>query len=44
MQKGAELNGEDMNQCMESVLDAMKAIAPVGDIYAKDPAEAAPEA
>lgn len=38
MERGAELNGEDMNACMESVLEAMKAIAPVGDIYAK-PAE-----
>ena len=38
MECGAELNGEGMNACMESVLGAMKAIAPVGDIYAK-PAE-----
>ncbi|MGN0071558.1 MAG: lysine--tRNA ligase [Atopobiaceae bacterium] len=37
MEKGAEINGEDMNACMESVLEAMKAIAPVGDIYAKQP-------
>lgn len=39
MERGAELNGEDMNACMESVLEAMKAIAPVGDIYAKQPGE-----
>lgn len=33
--QGAELLGMDLNELFASVLDAMKAIAPVGDIYAK---------
>ena len=36
--KGAELLGMDLNELFTATLDAMKAIAPVGDIYAQ-PAE-----
>ena len=41
--KGAELNGMEVNDLLAEVLEAMKAIAPVGDIYAKDPEEASQE-
>ena len=34
--KGAELNGVELDELLADVLDAMKAIAPVGDIYAKE--------
>lgn len=44
MERGAELCGQDMNECMETVLEAMKAIAPVGDIYAKGAEGHTPEA
>ena len=37
--KGAELNGLELDEMMGSVLEAMKAIAPVGDIYVKDEAD-----
>lgn len=42
--KGAELLGMELDELFSATLDAMKAIAPVGDIYAKTagPAEAAP--
>lgn len=36
IRKGAELNGLELNDALNDVLEAMKAIAPVGDIYAKD--------
>jgi lysyl-tRNA synthetase class 2 len=35
IRRGAELNGMELDELLEDVLDAMKAIAPVGDIYAK---------
>lgn len=34
--KGAELLGMELDEVFSATLDAMKAIAPVGDIYAKD--------
>ena len=34
MTRGAELNGYDVDEMLSVVLDAMKAIAPLGDIYA----------
>ena len=41
---GAELNGLELDDLLAEVLDAMKAIAPVGDIYAKgDEAEGSAE-
>ena len=39
IRKGAELNGLELDEMMGSVLEAMKAIAPVGDIYVKDEAD-----
>jgi lysyl-tRNA synthetase class 2 len=39
IRKGAELNGMELDEMMGSVLEAMKAIAPVGDIYVKDDAD-----
>jgi len=39
---GAEMLGMELDELFASVIDAMKAIAPVGDIYAQ-PAEAAEE-
>ena len=41
--KGAELLGIELDELLDSVLEAMKAIAPVGDIYAQPAEEAAPE-
>lgn len=38
MTRGAELNGMEVGDMLAAVLDAMKAIAPVGDIYKKDEA------
>jgi lysyl-tRNA synthetase class 2 len=35
MRLGAEYNGLEVNDALNEVLEAMKAIAPVGDIYAK---------
>lgn len=35
IRRGAELNGLELDELLADVLDAMKAIAPVGDIYAK---------
>lgn len=35
MREGAQYMGQEMNECLGAVLTAMKAIAPVGDIYAK---------
>lgn len=39
MMQGAEYNGLEINDALAAVLDAMKAIAPVGDIYAKNEEE-----
>ncbi len=41
MTRGAELNGMEVGDMLAAVLDAMKAIAPVGDIYKKDEAASA---
>ena len=35
IRKGAELNGMELDDLLAEVLQAMKDIAPVGDIYAK---------
>lgn len=39
MREGAQYMGQEMNECLDAVLTAMKAIAPVGDIYAKSNGE-----
>lgn len=36
IRQGAELNGMGVDELLDEILGAMKAIAPAGDIYAKD--------